>query len=178
MELFPSIANSDRFLPNNENETAFVTGNGVIGPWCVDHQRARWINLVLVSLRTGEHKNVLIACMVVVRNLSTGLVAQQSSGGACAVAIEPINFYSRSERLPGKGICAIAKRPDIRDDEGGGRHGLLNRGIGGGFGVRSTLWEGQSPTEFGRRSLEFGRRKLWGFTRAGAVAALFARCFR
>jgi hypothetical protein len=96
-----SFTNSDGLFPHDEYEATVVTSDPVIAAGGVDDERARGISLMLVALRTGQHKDVLIARVVMMGHLSTRRISQEGCGWPGAVAIESMNFNPRAERLPG-----------------------------------------------------------------------------
>jgi hypothetical protein len=59
------------------------------------------IGLMLVALGARQHKDVLIARVVMVGHLSTRRISQERCGWPGAVTVESMDFNPRAERLPG-----------------------------------------------------------------------------
>ena len=98
---------ADRFLVDRQNNAPSVAGDTVGVSGRVDHECASFGRPILVTLGPMEHQDVLVAGVIVNRDLPR--LAETNEGGAgsdLAIAVKAVDIDAVVESLPGNLVLA------------------------------------------------------------------------
>jgi len=105
---------------NRQHKTAFLTGNAVAGVGLMHHQGARAQETVLVCLGAAQHKNVLMASMLVERHTAAGLETDDGSGRpVIPITIQPVDVNAGMKRLPWDVCLVVGDFEQVLENERG-----------------------------------------------------------